>query len=335
MTATKSITITKRSDIFHVMSFFRSLALPHPLHKKRSFLLQPKAFIGYILILLVLIYISHQLTTSMPNVLGYADDINITDLLSDTNKMRNEVGVADLKLNATLSRAAAAKANDMFAKDYWAHNSPDGKEPWDFIVAAGYDYLYAGENLAVDFNDSDHVVEAWYESPSHKANLLNSKYTEVGFAVVDGELEGRKTTLVVQMFGYPRVQAASVPEAVSSEDEEDKPLIEVIPAKMVESEVPAVEVEDAETGSKNLPADEVISGDANSQGLVLNASEVLSFSRMIAIIFGLFVTVLFAIDGYYIRKMGVFRVSGHTILHVIMLVAAIAAIWYTQVGLVL
>jgi hypothetical protein len=319
------------------MSLIKTLTLPHPLHKKRSFLLQPKAFIGYILFLLALLYISYAITVSMPNVLGYAEDINISELLSDTNKMREDRGLNKLTMNNQLSRAAEAKANDMFAKNYWAHTSPDGKEPWDFIIASGYDYLYAGENLAVDFNKSQSVVNAWYDSPSHRENLLNSKYTEIGFAVVNGELEGRKTTLVVQMFGYPRIHAAAVPEAVTSDKtEEDKPIIEVVPAKEVEPE-PVVEetkqepAADTDQGSQDI--DKMIP--ESDVGLVLNASDVLNFSRFIAIIFGLFVTVLFAIDGYYIRKMGVFRVSGHTILHVVMLIAAVAAIWYTQVGLVL
>jgi uncharacterized protein YkwD len=72
--------------------------------------------------------------------------------------------------------------------------SPDGTEPWDFILGEKYDYIYAGENLAKNFSTFDDVVEAWYNSPSHKENLLNKNYTEMGFAIVNGELNGYETT---------------------------------------------------------------------------------------------------------------------------------------------
>lgn len=265
----------------------------------------------------------------MPSVLSYAEDINISDLLNSTNNMRTERGLSALKLNGQLSRAAEAKAQDMLEKDYWAHESPDGKEPWDFIVGAGYDYLYAGENLAVDFNESQNVVEAWYESPSHRANLLNDKYTEIGFAVVDGELEGRKTTLVVQMFGYPRTRAA----AISSDSTGGEVLPVENTIEVVETALEA-EVVEVMPDSNGLSAP-VIVENRPLTGSVLNTADVFNASRYIALLLGFFLTVMFAIDGYYVRKMGIFRVSGHTILHVLMLIAAIVGIWYTQIGLVL
>jgi hypothetical protein len=95
------------------------------------------------------------------------------------------------------------KATDMFAKDYWAHVSPDGTTPWVWIRKAGYNYLYAGENLARGFDTSASVVNAWMNSPEHRANLLSSNYTDIGFAVQSGTLTGTETTLVVQEFGSP------------------------------------------------------------------------------------------------------------------------------------
>ncbi len=299
------------------MSFIHEAVLPNIHHKKRSLLLQPKAFLGYFIFTILLIYISYHVTTGMPSVLSYADNINVLDLLNDTNRIRQERGISNLKMNAQLSRAAEAKAQDMLEKDYWAHTSPDGKEPWDFIISSGYDYLYAGENLAVDFNNSDSVVEAWYDSPSHRENLLNDKYTEIGFAVVNGELEGRETTLVVQMFGYPRSRAA-VASSSSTTSLED-------PVTVLEQKLPIEKQEQYVVPTEN----------ENAAGAVLNTADVFNVSRFIAIILGLFITMLFAIDGYYIKQMGVFRISGHTILHILMLGAAIAGIWYTQIGLVL
>lgn len=318
------------------MFLLKSLVLPHPHIKKRSRLLQHKALIGYILFLALMIIFSYLITIAMPNVLGYAEDISVSELLSGTNSMRADRGLEPLKLNTELSKAAEAKARDMFEKDYWDHTSPDGKEPWDFIIASGYDYLYAGENLAVDFNSSGSVVQAWYDSPSHRENLLNNNYSEIGFAVVNGELEGRKTTLVVQMFGYPRNRVASASSTSTSNPElevyeisaeETVPLAEMIPENSLEVESPAVNVIE----NSNEP----VFVNAPPEGAVLNSSEVFNASRFIAILLGLFLTGLFAIDGYYVRKIGVFRMSGHTILHIIMLIGAVLAIWYTQVGLVL
>lgn len=329
--------ITRRSDIFLVMLSLnlKSFIFPNLQHKKRSLALRPKAFIGYFLFLIILIYLSYQITTAMPTVLGYAEDIKVPDLLVATNKMRQDRGLAPLKLNATLSRAAKAKADDMFAKDYWAHTSPDGKEPWDFILASGYDYLYAGENLAVDFNKSNSVVDAWYDSPSHRTNLLNDKYSEIGFAVVDGELEGRKTTLVVQMFGYPRANPPAVSSASSSTDALGVATEDPLDTVTVNNEE-TVQIADNPIDVVSIGLNETdIPTGIDSRGRVLNSAAVFSVSRYLAIILGLFVTVLFAVDGYYIKKMGVFRISGHTILHILMLVVALIAIWYTQIGLVL
>jgi len=91
----------------------------------------------------------------------------------------------------------------MFAKNYWAHFAPDGKTPWDFILNSGYQYEYAGENLAKNFLFSDDVVSAWMNSQIHRDNILKREYSEVGYAVVNGMFNGEQTTLVVQMFGKP------------------------------------------------------------------------------------------------------------------------------------
>jgi len=98
----------------------------------------------------------------------------------------------------------------MFAKDYWAHNAPDGTKPWSFILAAGYNYLHAGENLARDFTNPQAVVDAWMASPTHRDNIMNAHYQDIGIAVVDGQLGGVETTLVVQMFGTPQSTAPAL-----------------------------------------------------------------------------------------------------------------------------
>lgn len=148
----------------------------------------------------------------VPSVLGYASNITPEKIIELTNQKRAEESLPLLTLDPLLSEAAQRKAGDMMAFNYWAHNSPSGRNPWTFFKEVNYQYLYAGENLARDFADSDGVVEAWMASPTHKDNILNSKYQEVGVAVVDGTLQGVQTTLVVQLFGTPAGAVGGLPK---------------------------------------------------------------------------------------------------------------------------
>ena len=139
----------------------------------------------------------------------------VSALLAElANGDRGTYGLASLEVNPTLVAVAQAKANDMAAKGYFAHVSPEGVEPWHWFKEAGYTYEHAGENLAVDFSDSGDVERAWMVSPSHRDNILNARYTEIGIASAQGIYEGRPTTFVVQVFGAP-AKAHSGP--VSSE----------------------------------------------------------------------------------------------------------------------
>ncbi len=193
--------------------------LPHPEHKRRATLLSNKALVIYCLVIMLTIGSLRFFPKFAPGVLGYASSINMKDLLVDSNKMRTDRGLSALRVNAKLTEAAQEKAANMFKDQYWAHVSPSGSEPWDFILKQNYDYTYAGENLAKNFSTSQDVVTAWYNSPSHRENLLSPNYDEVGFAVVNGVLDGYETTLVVQMFGRPRD-----PHQVATVEEEDNVL---------------------------------------------------------------------------------------------------------------
>lgn len=104
----------------------------------------------------------------------------------------------------------------MIANNYWAHTAPDGTTPWDFISGSGYSYVVAGENLAKGFNTSQGVVTAWMGSSSHRANVLSTNFSEVGYATVDGTLQGTQTTLVVAMYAKPTTQKASTAPAKST-----------------------------------------------------------------------------------------------------------------------
>ncbi len=142
-----------------------------------------------------------------PGVLAYATSISQSGLLSATNQDRVSNGVAALKLNSKLNQAAQAKANDMVARNYWSHNTPDGKPPWYFIDKYGYAYTAAGENLAYGFATSADTVAGWMNSPSHKANMLNSTFKEVGFGFANSSnFQGTgPETIVVAMYAAPLI----------------------------------------------------------------------------------------------------------------------------------
>ena len=142
---------------------------------------------------------------SHSNVLGVSNDFSSTSLLQATNHQRSADHETSLNLNQQLSSAAQAKANDMATRNYWSHDTPDGKTPWSFVAAAGYQYQAVGENLAYGFNDASDTVTGWMNSPEHRANILNTGYKEVGFGVAQSQnYQGHgAATIVVAEYGEP------------------------------------------------------------------------------------------------------------------------------------
>lgn len=191
-------------------SLFETLA--HLLHPRtsnnhRARILHPE---GFLLLFLIVTAASIGIEKLIPratevthqgSVLGYSSTITNSKVIDGTNKEREKLGLPDLVPNELLNQAAEAKAKDMFARQYWAHYSPEGTSPWEFIKGAHYTYYVAGENLARDFLQTDDMVKAWMNSPTHRENIVNPKYHDIGIAVVNGTLNGTETTLVVQMFG--------------------------------------------------------------------------------------------------------------------------------------
>lgn len=139
------------------------------------------------------------------SLLAHAFAADSTGIIDLTDSARHGSGLASLTMSDKLTAAATAKANNMFQDGYFAHIAPSGKTPWDFIKGTGYNYTYAGENLAIGYTDNQELVQAWLDSPTHRANIMNENYKEIGIAVVDGTYEGANTTIVVQMFGTPVV----------------------------------------------------------------------------------------------------------------------------------
>ena len=154
------------------------------------------------LAVIVLVFVASTLAGLMiRSGQGAAVITAIIEDLTNTDRKANNVG--ELTVSPTLTAIAQQKANDMAQKGYFAHTSPEGKSPWYWFKQGGYVFNFAGENLAVDFSDSADVERAWMNSPTHRSNILNTKFTEIGVATAVGTLDGRQTTFVVQEFGTP------------------------------------------------------------------------------------------------------------------------------------
>lgn len=143
----------------------------------------------------------------LPN-LAYLSSITSEEIINITNEERQKAGLNSLTANQLLTQAAAAKGDAILRSQTFQH-SIKGRKFSSWIRDAGYNYSYVGENLAIDFETSKTVVEAWKNSPSHKKNLLSPYYEEIGIAAIDGKFQGQNTTVVVQMFGAPAISSIS------------------------------------------------------------------------------------------------------------------------------
>ena len=156
-----------------------------------------------IVCLVVLIVLVGAVPSFRTGVLDSLSAIYAAVLVNLTNQNRVAANISELKVSPILEKAAQMKADDMAGKSYFAHNTPDGKTPWYWFEQAGYKYIYAGENLAVNFQNSEDIETAWMNSKTHWYNIMNPKYTEIGIATSTGIYKGRQAVFVVQMFGAP------------------------------------------------------------------------------------------------------------------------------------
>lgn len=294
------------------------LFIPHHSNNHRSKILHVDSLFAYILIFALFNFGLRAANNVIPDVLGYATDIHVEQLLSGTNAQRQTAGLAPLSLNGQLSQAAAAKAQDMFAKGYWAHNSPTGATPWTFITGAGYGYVVAGENLAKNFSSSQDVVNAWMASPTHKENLIKPSYKEVGFAVVNGKLNGEETTLVVQMFGTSTGAVASSPAPTKAPVLVEKALATELPAP-VAAALPTTEPVSVAT----VPA--VPAGIQNAYLGVTKtpAINIPTLTRDIVFVFAGVLMGVLLIDAWVVSRKKIVRIAGHNIAHFLFLSAII------------
>ena len=304
----------------------RHLFVPHESNNHRAKALHMDTMFLYVAVFVLFNVAIRTIHSNYPDVLGYATNIQAQQLLADTNAQRVSAGLQPLMMNQALSQAAAQKAADMFAKNYWAHIGPQGETPWDFIIASGYKYSVAGENLAKNFQDSAGVVTAWMNSPSHRDNMLKPSYRDVGFAVVNGKLQGEDTTLVVQMFGTPPL--GTVAEVPPSKPVAIAPSPAAVP---VVSPVAVQPVVQPKTQAKAVVVPPLASATENSQQAVLSfpfsssiktpAVDITSLKTNVTIAFAGILVGIFVVDFYFALKRKTVRAVGSTAGHVLFLAA--------------
>ena len=263
--------------------------IPHKETHQKAHLLSWEGLIIYIL-LFILLQVSFSIAGyTKPRLLGISSSIDQKTVIELTNIEREKKGLPPVLENEALDKAATAKAANMFSENYWAHFAPSGKTPWDFILGAGYHFTFAGENLAKNFYKSDDVVIAWMNSPTHRDNLLNPHYKDIGIAVVEGVLNGQKTTLVVQEFG-------------TTENVTSRPTADI---QGKEIQIPESDLNKPQI----LAAAPVISQTIKS------FIDPYQFTKYASLSVILFMTTLLIIDLYVLYKRRVFRISSHHVAH--------------------
>jgi hypothetical protein len=294
----------------------KHLFFPHESNNQKAKILHPGS-----LFIITIGLIGFQLLLGMahrafPRVLGYAANISPSEVIRLTNVERSKNGLSTLTENSALSQAALAKGNDMLAKGYWAHFAPDGTTPWSFFLNFGYKYKYAGENLARDFADASTAVNAWMNSPSHKENILNSNYQEIGIGVVEGNLSGVETTIIVQFFGTPLNGNATIPEVKAKEvvSITPKPVATIIPTPVATPTPIATPVMPTNAGMSAT----YVSPFNSTKGISL-------------FVIGILIMIL-SIDLIIVKRNKIVRVGGRTLAHIAFLGMILAVILILKAG---
>lgn len=281
-----------------IKTFIHRLFVPHEENNFRAKSLHTDFLTVYLVIAFLMMIAFKQ--GNIHNVLGFATDITIEKLAQLTNEQRQKNNLPPLSINPTLSLAAQKKAENMFQENYWSHYSPDGKTPWDFILGAGYKYEYAGENLAKNFLFSNGVVDAWMNSTTHRDNLLKKEYTEVGYAIMNGILNGEQTTLVVQEFGKPLASSFAPPTVEASET------------------------------TQNIPAEQIA-----VQKAVQPKVSPFKFSFNLNVIFMSFLLLALALDFYFASKLNIVRIAGKNTAHILFIVFILIGLFMSTIGTII
>ncbi len=302
----------------NLLEWVRHFTVPHPSNNHKAKILHPSTLSVIVAVFLVYQFAINFYLLVQPSILGYASNITPEQVIEITNQKRLENGLSPLTLNGQLSEAAQRKAGDMFAFNYWAHNSPSGRNPWSFFQEVGYKYLYAGENLARDFMNSGSVVDAWMNSPTHRDNVLNSRYQETGLAVVNGTLDGVETTLVVQLFGTP------TPTTVASQ-----------PVVTKSTPTPAPELGEASTIEEKIVLAPVAIAQAKEGTIAAPLTSPFALTKnLVVLILGIVLGALI-LDVILVSQKRIIRLSGRNLAHLIFITMLLLAAILTTQGAIL
>lgn len=340
---------------------FKHWFIPHKHNNHRPHATSHPALATILVFVLTVNTALNVFTSTNPQVLGFATSIYQQELYDLTNSERAGNGLTSLTPNSTLAEAARLKALHMFEENYWAHTSPGGVEPWHWFSVVGYEYSAAGENLARDFDTSSGVVSAWMASPSHRDNILYDDFTEIGIAVVNGNLAGEDTTLVVQLFGTPSVTPTPPPQEViipptptpttqiAAPTSTPTPLPTLAPTRVI---TPTVEPTATPTVTPtplqdpllafgttiNPPTTIIPDVEESNSPLTLGAlidPQNYSFSRLFTISALTLVILLFGIEIYYSWREEVLHHKKHKIAHVGILMIVLLSIITGSAGAIL
>ena len=129
------------------------------------------------------------------NINGFSKEQ--VEVLNLVNKERKANGLKPLTLNKELSNVANIKSRDMIEKGYFDHTSPTYGSPFDMMKKFNISYNTAGENIAMGQKTPSEVMNSWMNSSGHRANILNSTYTELGVGI---QKDSNGTIYWTQMF---------------------------------------------------------------------------------------------------------------------------------------
>ena len=139
----------------------------------------------------------------LPKATIEASDLTISNILNGVNQERSLRNLNTLNSDTRLASAAQYKSDDMQERHYFSHTDPDGQYIWNKIISAGYTpYLQLGENLAIEFTNTESLVLAWMNSPTHRANILNESFQDQGMGLTFGEPQnGEYYSAIANTFG--------------------------------------------------------------------------------------------------------------------------------------
>lgn len=271
----------------------------------------------------------------IPAILGFSSTIQANDVVTQTNAKRQQSGLSTLTINPQLVAAAAAKGHDMCTNQYWAHISPAGATPWIFMKGAGYKYSVAGENLARDFGDTGSMMDAWMASPTHKANIVNPKYKEIGIAVINCSLLGSDTALVVQMFGSQYVgvaKAQTSPSAANNTAQVKSLTTDVLPeSTQVAGQESAPQALAQADPSLVLPQ----ASDSSSVSSATALFTPVQFQKAFMISILALITFVLIIDMWLVEERKVVRISSRSLGHFLFLSGILIVVLILKAGVVL